>query len=167
MTTLHLGVTDIPYSWGQKQAGGISSAKAMHAAKKGTGSGGGTSTGDVAEILQKKYGLFTAFMDIHQKVIEWEIENSLRGAFETAIIRKIPGGMLNAYATATSGIEELFKDALTMQTYDHRIKGVPTGAALAGIRHSFKNPRQGAAKGPRPSFIDTGLFRASFRAWVT
>ncbi|EJC5177426.1 DUF1353 domain-containing protein [Salmonella enterica] len=41
-------------------------------------------------------------------------------------------------------------------------EGVPTARALEGISKRFKN-RKGE---PRPSFIDTGMFQASMRAWV-
>jgi hypothetical protein len=49
--------------------------------------------------------------------------------------------------------------------------GVPTAAALAGVRTSLKkkkelkNPRK-RSLGRRPSFIDTGMYRDSFKAWV-
>ncbi len=163
--TLHLGVTDIPYAWGAKASGGISAAKAQKAAKSKTpppSSGAGKTTGEVAEILEQKYGLFTKFVEIHRPVIEYEVSNSLEGAMETILTGHMPSDPL---ATAKSGIEELFKDALTMQSYDYKIPGVPTGAAQRGVRHSFKRSYL-SSRGPRPSFVDTGLFRDSFRCWT-
>jgi len=142
MTVLHLGVVDMPYA--------------------GKGS---TTTGDVAEILEAKYALFQVFWDIHQAVIQHDIENSLGGALETMI--QNPGGthsVARALASATSDIETLFRDAIDKQTYDHRIRGVPTQAALNGVKHSLKHPY--AKRGPRPSFYDTGLLASSMRAWV-
>lgn len=165
MPTLSLGVTDIPYAWGQKAGGGISAAKAMSAARKGTGTGGGKTTGDVAEILEAKYGLFSKFVEMHAPVIQHEIENSLRGHLESVLMGKPIGDTATAFAAATAGIEELFRDALTMQSYDFRIPGVPTQAALSGVSHRFKHPY--AARGPRPSFIDTGLLVSSFRSWTS
>jgi len=42
------------------------------------------------------------------------------------------------------------------------------------VSHRFANPTHRRVKGaglvrraPRPSFIDTGLYQASFKAWVT
>lgn len=43
------------------------------------------------------------------------------------------------------------------------LPGVPTRRALEGISKRFKNK-----KGPpRPSFIDTGKYQATMRAWVS
>lgn len=124
----------------------------------------GKTTGDVAQILEAKYGLMQAFVDMHRKVIEHEIETSMARTLETALIRggKLPRG--GPLAGAMSEIEHLFKDALTMQSYDFKIAGVPTAAALAGVSHRFK--RAYVRRPSRPSFVDTGLYMASFRAWV-
>lgn len=141
MPTLHLGVMDVPYG-------------KAHGSK---------STGDVAEILEGKYALFSKFVEMHAPVIEHVIANSLHGTIETALMGGPTG---SAFATATSEIEELFKDALTMQSYDHRIPGVPTGAAQRGVSHRKKHP-YASTNPPRPSFIDTGLFQQSFKAWTS
>ena len=58
--TLHLGVVDQSY-----------------------GHAGAKTTGDVAEILEAKYGLFSVFADMQGPGIASEIENSLEGALET------------------------------------------------------------------------------------
>lgn len=137
MTTLHLGVLDMPY------------ARA-----------GSKTTFDVAQILETRYGLMQAFLDMHAPVIAYEVENSLRGAIETVMM----GGRGQPFASATEQIEVLFREALSMQSYDFRVPGVPTQAALAGVRHRFK--RAYVRRDPRPSFIDTGLYQRSFRAWV-
>jgi hypothetical protein len=165
MTTLHLGVLDVPYGWGRTTRG-ISAAKAMRAAQRGASpSGAGKTTGDVAEILEARYGLFSAFVRMHEPVIQHDIEQSIQGGIETALMGGPRHDMAGLLASATTNIEETFKDALTMQSYDYRIPGVPTGAALRGVSHRFKRPY--ARRDPRPSFIDTGLLQASFKAWVT
>jgi hypothetical protein len=43
------------------------------------------------------------------------------------------------------------------------IPGVPTLAAQEGRSSRFK---KGKGKGPRKSFIDTGLYVGSFKSWV-
>ena len=164
MAVIHLGVTDIPYSWGQKKAGGISVAKAMQAAKKGTGTGGGMTTGDVADILERRYGVMRAYLTLREKAIGDAIANSMMGALETVKMGG-PGGAGHALATATSQMEHLFKESLSMRAYDGLLSGVPTGAAQRGVSHRFKRPY--AKRPPRPSFIDTGLYQASFRVWTT
>jgi hypothetical protein len=141
-TTMHLGVLEQPY-----------------------GRAGSKTTFDVAEILEAKYRLFSVFVSMHEPVIQHEIDNALRGAIETAMMGgPVPVNAASALSGASSGIEELFRDAIDMQSYDGKIPGVPTGAALRGVRHSFK--RAYVRRDPRPSFFDTGLLSASFRAWA-
>ena len=154
MTTLHLGVVEQPY-----------------------GQAGAKTTSDVAEILESKYGLFSAFVDIHQPVIEHELENSLAGALETMFGQRRPDFdriRAGAFNSGMAALEELFRDAIDMQVYNGKLPGVPTQAALNGVRHAWKRPykRTGRRRGkvqpgtPRASFFDTGLFSSSFRAWV-
>ena len=140
MPTLHLGVNDMPYARG------------------------GKTTGDVADLLEERYGIMSAFVAMHEPVLNHVIENSLQGGIETALMGGGGGSAASYLATATSEIEDLFKEALTMQSYDGKLPGVPTGAALAGVNHRFKHPY--AKRDPRPSFIDTGLYQSSFRCWV-
>jgi hypothetical protein len=140
MPTLHLGVTDVPYNRG------------------------GKTTGDIALILEARYALMQSFVEMHAPVINHVVENSLQGAIETMLMGGPSGAATAGLATATSEIEDLFKDALTMQSYDFKLPGVPTNAAQRGVNHRFK--RAYAMHDPRPSFIDTGLYQSSFRAWV-
>ena len=64
-----------------------------------------------------------------------------------------------------ANIETRFRHFLSQKEMDSLgVPGVPTKAALAGVSHRFKHPY--AKRAPRPSFIDTGLYEASFRAWV-
>ncbi len=60
-------------------------------------------------------------------------------------------------------IETMFKRFLSDKEMDRLgYPGVPTMASLLGISHRFKGKR-----GPvRPSFIDTGAYQNSFKAWV-
>lgn len=153
MTTLHLGVVDIPY-----------------------GKKGAKTTGDVAAILEAKYGLFTAFVEMHSKVIQFNIEQSLKGHVENMMMgAPIKSAAGAAFAQGMADIEFDFRDAIDKQSYDGKLPGVPTQAALMGIRHSLKSARARrqafvrggkTVGGPRPSFFDTGLLSASFRAWV-
>jgi hypothetical protein len=158
-----MGVTDIPYSWGQTQKKGISAAKAMRAARSKTPPAvSGVTTGDVAEWLEAKYGVMAAYLVIREREIGGAVENSLLGAMETVMMGGPKGAPL---ATATSEMEHLFKDALSMRMFDGRLSGVPTAASLRGVSHRFK--RAYVRRAPRPSFIDTGLYQSSFRVWVT
>ncbi len=65
-----------------------------------------------------------------------------------------------------SGLEKmkvLFVQFLDDREIEHLgIPGVPTKAALDGVQSKFK-----LFKGERrPSFIDTGLYQQSFKAWT-
>jgi hypothetical protein len=141
MPTLHLGVNDMPYN-----------------------RRGGMTTHGVAMILEARYGLFSAFVDMHAPVINHVVENSLQGAIETMLMGGGTGNASAGLATATSELEDLFREAIDMQSYDFKLPGTPTGAAQRGVRHSFAKPY--ARRDPRPSFFDTGLLSSSFRSWV-
>jgi len=152
--TLHLGVLDQHY-----------------------GQAGAKTTGEIGDILEGKYGLFSVFADMHGQQIQDEVTNALMGTVETMVMRPradIDRLRANAFASATGKIEEAFRDAIDKQLYDGRIPGVPTQAALDGVRHSWKRPyrRRGGRQSnvqpgqPRASFFDTGLLSSSFRAWV-
>lgn len=170
MPSLMLGVIDVPYSWGQKKGGGISAAKALAMAKKVAGgtaapptSGAGATTYSVAMILEHKYHLFETFVAMRRQKIGEALEKSIEGAVGTVLLGG-PTGWQRAFAQATDDIEAMFKDALTMQAFDGKIPGVPTKAAMMGVRHGFK--RAYVNRGPRPSFVDTGLLRGSLKVWV-
>lgn len=164
MPTMHLGVTDIPYSWGQKKAGGISAAKAMQAAKRGTGTGGGVTTGDVAGYLEARYGVMAFYLQLRAREINAAVENSVLGALETMAMGG-PAGLGRALDSATQLMQEQFKDMLSLRQLDGKIHGVPTLAAQRGVSHRFKRPY--VRRPSRPSFIDTGLYQNSFRVWTT
>jgi hypothetical protein len=153
--TLHLGELDQPYG----------------------NAGTAISTYEVGVILEAKYGLYSTFADMRSPQIASEIENSVVGALETMFMQRRPDidrVRANAFKSAESKIGELFRDAIDQRIYDGRIHGVPTQAALKGVRSSWKRPyrRRGGRQGkvqpgaPRASFFDTGLLSSSFRAWV-
>lgn len=140
MTTLHLGVVDVPYASKSRKT-----------------------TGDVAEILEAKYGIMGKFWTTHgQDYIDDLVMGSVQ-ALEAS---------LNGQPVSVDR-----RSVLSRMQYDFRrfissrevervgIRGVPTQAALHGVSHRRKhaysrgNPR-------RPSFRDTGLYEASFRAWM-
>ena len=66
------------------------------------------------------------------------------------------------FAAGTSAVEQQFKSFIGAKGLDGD-PGVPTLASLRGVSHRFKN-RRGAPG--RPSFVDTGLYLNSFKAWV-
>lgn len=132
-----LGVIDMPYDYGDTSA----------------------TTYEVAEDLQDRYQLFTHFFETHKKEICAEVGEALAWS----LINHIQHG-----APLTQG--ELLGE--TMQQFNIfleqeemaglSIDGVPTQAAREG-----KNSRLKIERGERrPSFIDGGLFKSSFVAWI-
>lgn len=141
MTTLHLGVVDTAYT------------------------AGGKTTGDVAEILESKYRIMGNFYDAHQNDIAVALEASIGDALDNLLMGAPPGD--NATAAVAGDIETLFHRFISdaeMETGEF-VSGVPTKAALRGVNHRLAHPY---AKGNprRPSFRDTGLYEASFKAWI-
>lgn len=139
MPVLHLGITDIPYSTGK-------------------------TTGDVAEILEGKYDVMGNFVKVHETQIAADLENSLEGEMENLLLGAPRSS--DPFAGAASKIEHRFRQFLSLKEMDALgVPGVPTAASLAGYSKRFKQ-KQNKSRGPRPSFIDTGLYQRSFKAWV-
>jgi hypothetical protein len=147
MTVLHLGVVDIPYN--------------LPAPKRRNKVGAQPTTGDVAGWLENRYHVMEHFWQIHQADVAGAVERSLAGALETVLMGGPPSH--DPFGTAAGAIEEEFRRMVEGKELDRLgYPGIPTRASLEGVSHRFK-----AKKGPpRPSFVDTGLYVASFKAWV-
>jgi hypothetical protein len=148
---LHLGVIDFPYS---EEAS--------------------VTTGDVAEILEKEYGVMQHFASLHEPEIAEVLEVSAHEAIESILLGApvIP----NPFDSAMSDLQRMFNTYLDDEEIAQTGQsGVPTQAALDGVRSALKKRKEikspkkyrSATRGTRrPSFIDTGTYRASFKAWV-
>lgn len=137
---LNLGVLDVAYSDPQ--------------------GGGATTTGDVAEILEAKYHIMDIFaVEREAKIGDWIADALADQIKDIAAGAPIP---LNPYQDAEQKIETSFRQFLSDEEMAKIHPDVPTQAALEGRTKRRKN-QKGAR---RPSFIDTGQFQASFRAWV-
>ena len=148
---LHLGVIDVGYS-DEK----------------------GTSTGDVAEYLEQKYDVMGNFAALHMPEIVESVEVSVAEAIE-ALMGGAPAS-LNPFGGATEDIKQMFGTYLDNEEIAETGQaGVPTQAALDGVRTSLKKKKENKnvktyrsrVRGTRrPSFVDTGMYRDSFKAWV-
>lgn len=153
MTTLHLGVADLAYS--------DPDAK------------GAATTGEVATILEKKYHVMRVFLEQNEaKIGDWLVD-AMKGVIENMMAGK-PLASVNVDLGTKLGkrsisgvsingkIEERFRDYLALgewqQTSGQSIAAADRGRTLR--RKSKKGPK-------RVAFIDTGLYQAAFRAWVT
>lgn len=156
MKTLHLGVVDIPYVAAETPA-----QQRKRVKKRPHPPAGAKTTGDVAEILEAKYHVMEAFYEIHGQEIGDGLAEAMAGSMETVLL----GGPIpsDPIAAGTSQIKHMFDMFITNKEMDALgYPGVPTKASLMGVSHRFKK-RKG---GPRPSFVDTGLYLTSFEAWA-
>lgn len=165
MTTLHLGVTDLPYTaetdTSSQKVKKPRRGKANRPIKTRTPSSSSTTTGQVAQFLENKYHVMEIFYELNADQISKNLEESLAGVMENVLMgAPMPD---DVFASATSKVEDSFKKFLSQKEMEKLgYRGVPTKAALMGVSHRFKKKR-GA---PRPSFIDTGLYQSSFRSWI-
>ena len=137
MPVIHLGVSDVPYSAGDK------------------------TTGDVAEILEEKYHIMQVFYEQHKEDVAADLEQSLSGAMENMLAGAPPPN--KPFGSAEAAIEDRFRRFLSEAEMDRLgYPGVPTGAALMGVNHRMKINKGS----PRPSFVDTGLYESSMVCWI-
>lgn len=151
MTTLHLGVIDIPYSQAPRPRQRRSASN--------------VTTGDVATFLENRYHIMEVFYEEHaDDVIAPEMEKSVAGAI-TSLLAGAPV-TLDPFGSAVSKIEDAFKQFLSTGEMERLgYPGVPTQAALRGVSHRFAHPY--ARRAARVSFVDTGLYQDTFKAWFT
>lgn len=116
----------------------------------------GENTHKVAGYLEKNYGIMGLFYDQFNTKIAGLIEADLCESLENRLNGVMDRGDL--FADSMQEIETTFRHAL-----DSGFTGIVTKAAMMRVSKRFKSKRK---KGVRPSFIDTGLYQASFRAWI-
>ncbi len=121
---------------------------------------GKITTAELAEILERKYALFSQFVDLEFDAIEQVLLEDYEAQLH-ATLNSLP--VVAPFAEAGSKITALFVKFLdTEEIVKSGVPGVPTQAALNGRNSRLKN-RKGAR---RTSFIDTSVLRASLLAWV-
>lgn len=171
LVILNFGVVDLPYSSDYIPAAPkrVSVRRTRHGGKWSaprsaeTSSGVNKTTGEVAQILEDKYHIMEIFFNLHSAFIGDEIAESYAEAVESLLMGG--PGTINPSAAAMSSINDDFNKFLALREMDGLgYPGVPTQAALRGVSHRFAHPY--ARRPSRPSFVDTGLYRGSFRAWT-
>lgn len=101
----------------------------------------------VADWIEKNYGIVELFSKMYQSEIAQEVQEVL--LFYALRNKRSPRVMVLERST------KLFQRALTNRKFDHKVAGVPTKRSLT---------RKGRFKSkPRPSFVDTGLYRRSLQ----
>jgi hypothetical protein len=165
--SVHIGVLDIPYS-ARMSSREVRTYRWLKQKKPWEGISGQQTTGDVAQILENKYGIFrTYFEEMHPDLVPEVLTQAMQNKLE-ALMSGAPAAADSRSIFADldlSPIEEAFKRAIERQEFDGIVSGVPTKASLKGINHRLKHPY--AKDNPqRPSFMDTNLFHGSIKAWM-
>jgi hypothetical protein len=156
MPTLQFGTLDVAYSQASLRKAGIN---------PGAFKSSSVTTGDVAEILESQYHVMQTFYILKQERIAGFLANSMANALQDRLNGRTVGR--NPMFDAEQQIEAAFRgflDANEMNRLSVALTGTPvSAAAVAGVNPRKKHPYAKKNKA-RPSFIATGLYRASFRA---
>ncbi len=124
-----------------------------------------STTGDVAEILESKYGVMQAFWDTHGQQTADDLVRNLNDYLGGLLSRNTPSQ--DIFNGSMSRTQARFKKFLSSKQAERvGIPGTPTKAALKGVNHRLAHPYR-KSNPRRPSFIDSGLYQASFRAWIS
>lgn len=132
---------------------------------------------DLGKILESKYGLFSNFYKLHEKDIGEDIDSAFSKAVDSVMNgdeRSAVGQIMKAGEKITDKLHNFIS---LREIEKMGIPGVPTEAALLGLSLRTKNDKPiGKAKkgvkykqvkGPRrPSFMYSGVFEASLKAWI-
>lgn len=163
MPHLQFGVNDIPYSQALT-AQERRTVRWRQGLRPWQSIRGQQTTGDVAEWLERRYGVMQFFVDEHgDDMIVPALENMMVGQLENLLM----GGPIreNVFEEGDfSSIEQAFRKMLDAKELDGRVAGVPTMAAQMGVSHRFSHPY--ARRASRPSFIDTGLYQTNVKVWM-
>ncbi|PHI32751.1 hypothetical protein [Budvicia aquatica] len=135
---LRIGVQDIPYGYGDNPD---------------------ATTFEVATILEDEYSLFSIFFKHYEK----EIMREAREAITLQIENHLRFGSVMSDTLILSETEKLFHLFLESEEMAGlSIDKVPTLAAIDGVNSRLKT----TSGQRRPSFIDGGLLKTSFIAWI-
>jgi len=133
-----------------------------------TGGHGGNpnnSTGNVAEILEKNYGIMGHFYDLHKDEINEALTDIFSAALEDSMMG-LPINFDNTSEEISGKLKPMFQKMILDRELDGVDGGVPTKASLGGVSHRKKKGVH-RNKAVRPSFLDTHLYYSSFKAWLS
>jgi hypothetical protein len=141
MPVLHLGVVDVSYADG----------------------GGATTTGDVAGYLEDRYHIMRIFTEENEAFIGEVLVDEVAGAIESIAMGKRMGSL--NLRPAMGKIEARFRDALDSGEL-HRVLPATQQVNDTTLKTSLRK-KAVKQESRRQAFIDSGLYQASFRAWLT
>jgi hypothetical protein len=150
----HMGFLNTPYTK-QNIAAPVRAAKAVRAQPR-RGFTKTMTAEDVGDILENKYNILEVFSQIHGE----EIMELAHESFTDVIVKTlseyrkpVSQRMVDYMQPKTREVEKMFKSFIRMEEMNG-IPGVPTNASITG--KGRRSRRAG------PSFIDTGIYLASF-----
>lgn len=117
-------------------------------------------TGDVAEILEEKYGIMSCFFEMYEEQINAIIIDTITDAFTDAF-DGLPVDLPTLLTASLPEIHVLFEEFILTKKMDGKVDGVPTKRSIDGINHRKKLR---SIDPYRPSFLDSRLYMSSFRA---
>ncbi len=124
---------------------------------------GTTTTGEVAEILESEYHVMGVFYELHRKEITEAVVSELQDRLDSFL----EGNLRKTQNMPVGGLESAFRDYLAQDEWQ-KTTGHAIAVAQAGMSARFKDKRNTKKKrGARPAFVDSGLYRRSFRAWIS
>lgn len=161
MPVLNLGVMDVPYQFAKPTRMTKGRKGSLRPSAKYT-----QSTVDVARILESKYHVMAVYFRVHGRDVANYMADDVTKALKNiklgAPVNVIKRSVLQE---AMSKTEDSFRKFLyTGEAERVGIPGTPTQASIDRKSLRFKS---GVNPNGRPSFINTGLYERSFRAWVT
>jgi len=161
---LQLGFESLPYSLRYTRESPLSATTKRRRPKKLSiyqqGYGIGKTTGMVADELEGKYKVVETFYNMEESNMIKDLENVYGNALELGML----GGSWDPFWDPSLVYEPRFRRAISTRRFDGVIPGVPTRAAKSGVSHLRADPFKPSAE--RPSFMNTGLYMRSFKAWT-
>jgi hypothetical protein len=156
--TLHMGFLNTPYTDEARQAP-ARFAKSVERLKRRRSFSRTMTAEKVSKILEGKYNIVETFNEIYEDDINALIHEGFKEVAEHVIMNK--GGdtrakMKNLMKPYTNQVQRMFKAFIDDEEMNNMVPGVPTKVSIKGRR----------GRRPGPSFLRTGIYKASFRAWV-
>lgn len=165
---LNLGFEDFPYparyDAGSPLSASVRKRRPKLLSRPQQTYGQGKTTGQIAAELERRYNIVDTFYAIEEDYIIDLIEEQALMDIDAVMTMEEPSRKGMSFSE-TDKIERKFRDNLAKRRYDGIIQGVPTLASLRGVSHLKKRP-YAKSNASRPSFVDTGLYASSFRAWM-
>jgi hypothetical protein len=127
---------------------------------------GKTTTGEVAELLEKNYAPMRTFYELNQDKIADVLAESVSESIN-AIVNGAPPTISVTYG-GEQQIEGMFRTFIFSNTMQKIMDKAGAGGvvSMAAQNGTSSRKKAKAKRKPRPAFVDSGLYVQSFRAWI-